>query len=81
MIILQKFENKNLDDLQSNPIDIDNNPCKLFCNIPVNFNDIPCTEIDPGEARTNKIFQRNFSSVTLPTELPHFDTNNGLNKL
>ena len=81
MIILQKFENKNLYDLHSNPVDFDNNPCKLHCNIPTNLNDIPCTEFDPGEARTHKIFYRKFVLFTLPTELPHFDIKHGLNKL
>ena len=37
-----EVKNKILDDLQSNPVDFDNDPCKLYCNIPVNFNDIPC---------------------------------------
>ena len=55
-----EVKNKILDDLQYNPVDFDNNPCKLYCNIPVNINDIPCTEIDPGEARTHKIFYIRF---------------------
>ena len=44
MIILQKFENKNLYDLHSNPVDFDNNPCKLHCNVPTILNDISCTK-------------------------------------